>query len=1056
MKPYTTLHTLCASLIALLCALFAPPQRAQAQEAYVHQSTDKATLTFFYDTQRSSREGTTWSINDQKKGYDTMIPAWANLIEGEDSEWNTLTTKAVFDASFKDFRPTTTSYWFSGFKVLQTIEGLENLNTSEVINMSYMFTDCPALTTLDLKNFNTKNVTNMSSMFSSCFGLKNIDLSHFQTENVTDMSWMFYHCRALKELDLSNFNTKNVTDMSELFAGCVNLRSIDFSNFNTEKVNDMNSMFTYCVALTSLDLKNFNTKNVTDMSEMFSYCTNLQNINLSSFNTQQVKDIIAMFHKCGKLEVLDLSNFKVDKETKAVWLFKDCTALTTIYNSDTWQCKESEDMFAGCTKLQGAVKHDASKVDVAMANPETGYFTVKPEAYVHQSTDKATLTFFYDTQRSSRDGTTWGINDQKKGYDTMVPAWVGTIDSYDNTIKKAVFDPSFKDFRPTTTASWLQCLQALETVEGLENLNTSQVTSMRRMFHGAQALKSIDLSHFQTENVTDMSWLFYECQELKELDLSNFNTEKVTNMSEIFNRCSNLSSLNISSFNTSQVSNMTRIFYGCSALTKLDLTMFNTEKVTTMIEMFSYCTSLQDINLSSFNTQQVKKMIAMFHKCGKLKVLDLSNFKVDKETEAVWLFKDCAALTTIYNSDTWQCKESKDMFAGCTKLQGAVKHDASKVDVAMANPETGYFTIKTEAYAQMSADEKTLTFFYDKLRSSRKELTWGINDQNSDDTPAWTPEVGEENETTTKVVFDTSLKNFRPTSTNGWLLNYTVLTTIEGWENLNTSEVTDMEAMFKGCKSLKEIDLSHFDTKKVENMLSLFAGCSALTAIDLSNFNTENVKDMGWLFGECSALTAIDLSNFNTAEVKYMTSMFAGCESLKEIKISNFNTEKVEVMGGMFKRCKSLTSLNLSHFNTEKVKDMGSMFEDCTMLEWVDLTNVLMPFHSTTSHMFKNCVNLTTIFCDNSWSSKYGADLFNNCPKLKGAVAYDETQTDVTMANSNTGYFTKKPTAIESLLLPALHGRGIYTLQGKRVNGDFQHLPAGVYIVNGKKVVVRH
>ena len=194
MKPYTTLHTLCASLIALLCALFAPPQRAQAQEAYVHQSTDKATLTFFYDTQRSSREGTTWGINDQKKGYDTMIPAWANLIEGEDSEWNTLTTKAVFDASFKDFRPTTTSYWFSGFKVLQTIEGLENLNTSEVINMSYMFTDCPALTTLDLKNFNTEKVKDMNSMFTHCVALTSLDLKNFNTKNVTNMSSMFSSC----------------------------------------------------------------------------------------------------------------------------------------------------------------------------------------------------------------------------------------------------------------------------------------------------------------------------------------------------------------------------------------------------------------------------------------------------------------------------------------------------------------------------------------------------------------------------------------------------------------------------------------------------------------------------------------------------------------------------------------------------------------------------------------------------------------------------------------------------------------------------------------------
>ena len=66
MKPYTTLHTLCASLIALLCALFAPPQRAQAQEAYVHQSQDKATLTFFYDTQRNARQGQTWGIEETK------------------------------------------------------------------------------------------------------------------------------------------------------------------------------------------------------------------------------------------------------------------------------------------------------------------------------------------------------------------------------------------------------------------------------------------------------------------------------------------------------------------------------------------------------------------------------------------------------------------------------------------------------------------------------------------------------------------------------------------------------------------------------------------------------------------------------------------------------------------------------------------------------------------------------------------------------------------------------------------------------------------------------
>ena len=80
--------------------------------------------------------------------------------------------------------------------------------------------------------------------------------------------------------------------------------------------------------------------------------------------------------------------------------------------------------------------------------------------------------------------------------------------------------------------------------------------------------------------------------------------------------------------------------------------------------------------------------------------------------------------------------------------------------------------------------------------------------------------------------------------------------------------------------------------------------------------------------------------------------------------------------------------------------------------------------------------------------------MFEGCLKLKGAVDYDDSKTDVTMANPETGYFSKYPTAIDRNFLKAHKAQGIYTLQGKRVNGSLQHLPAGVYIVNGKKVVV--
>ena len=417
----------CAIFFALICLLLATRLSAQAQtrKAYVSQSEDKTTLTFYYDALRSTRTGTTWGIEETKKEGDIPVPAWA----GTSQEVDTTTTRVVFDASFRDFRPTTTAKWFYDCNELKQIEGLEYLNTSEVTDMSGMFSDCMALTSLDLKNFNTQNVTDMSGMFSHCITLTSLDLKNFNTQNVTDMSGMFEGCGTLT-LDLKNFNTQNVTDMSRMFSDCITLTSLDLKNFNTQNVTNMGLMFFNCWALTSLDLKNFNTQNVTDMSEMFSECEaltsldlknfntqnvtkmswmfndcstltsldlksfNTQNVtdmgfmfwgcsaltslDLKNFNTQNVTDMYGMFKGCSALTSLDLKNFNTQNVTDMSGMFEGCAALTTINSNTTWQCPESENMFAGCTKLKGAVAYDKNKVDAKMANPETGYFTAQP------------------------------------------------------------------------------------------------------------------------------------------------------------------------------------------------------------------------------------------------------------------------------------------------------------------------------------------------------------------------------------------------------------------------------------------------------------------------------------------------------------------------------------------------------------------------------------------------------------------------------------------------------------------------------------------------------
>ena len=400
----------CAMLFALFSFLLATPLSAQAQnrEAYVAQSADKTTLTFYYDALRSTRTGTTWGIGEMQQERERTYqqerertyPAWA----GTWKVINNTTTRVVFDASFRDFRPTTTAAWFYHCKALTKIEGLEYLNTAEVKDMRGMFAACEALTSLDLKNFNTQNVTNMSSMFSDCRALTSLDLKNFNIQNVTNMSSMFYRCKALTSLDLKSFNAQNVTNMSSMFSDCMALKSLDLKDFNTQNVTDMSWMFSDCVALTSLDLKDFNTKNVTDMSSMFNGCWALTSIDLKSFNTENVTNMSSMFNGCKALTSLDLKNFNTQNVTDMSGMFSDCwtltsldlknfntqnatnmsgvfsgcAALTTINSNTAWQCPESENMFADCTKLKGAVAYDKNKVDAKMANPETGYFTAKP------------------------------------------------------------------------------------------------------------------------------------------------------------------------------------------------------------------------------------------------------------------------------------------------------------------------------------------------------------------------------------------------------------------------------------------------------------------------------------------------------------------------------------------------------------------------------------------------------------------------------------------------------------------------------------------------------
>ena len=228
-------------------------------QAYAMFDDATETLTFSYGTKP---EGA-YALNQER-----AEPEWRMQKIGT----------VVFDASFASARPTNCYGWFKDCFYLTRIEGIWNLNTENVTDMKYMFSDCSLLSSLDLTNFDTGNVTDMSNMFLGCRNLTSLDVTNFNTEKVTDMKYMFVDCQKLTSLNVSKFNTTEVTDMSDMFEDCYALTSLDLTNFDTGKVKDMLFMFYGCSALTTIYASNkFVTDKVTDNgSKMFYGCKNLK------------------------------------------------------------------------------------------------------------------------------------------------------------------------------------------------------------------------------------------------------------------------------------------------------------------------------------------------------------------------------------------------------------------------------------------------------------------------------------------------------------------------------------------------------------------------------------------------------------------------------------------------------------------------------------------------------------------------------------------------------------------------------------------------------------
>ena len=389
------------------------------------------------------------------------------------------------------------------------IDELENLDTSNVTDMSFMFYTCKKVTSLDVSKFDTSKVTSMSSMFQYCSGLTNIDVSNFDTSNVTNMYGMFCFdwnfVSNLTSVDVSNFDTSKVTSMGSMFQYCSGLISIDVSKFDTSNVTSMYRMFYMCSKLTSLDLSSFNTSKVKNMDYMFAYCHGLTSMDVSDFDTSNVTGMENMFYDCEKLTSLDVSNFDTSNVTNMHQMFSVCRSLAELdvsgFDTSKIAGYRMSQMFLQCNNL--------TELDVSN----------------------------FDTSKAT------SMDDMFSGCSSLASLNVSNFDTSNVTDMSSMFD----------------CCSSLTSLD-VSNFDTSKVTDMGSMFLNCSKLTSLDVSKFDTSKVKDMDRMFLNCSKLTSLDVNKFDTSKVTDMNEMFSSCSGLTSLNLQNFDMSNVTSYSGMF----------------------------------------------------------------------------------------------------------------------------------------------------------------------------------------------------------------------------------------------------------------------------------------------------------------------------------------------------------------------------------------------------------------------------------------------------------------------------------------------------------------
>lgn len=576
---------------------------------------------------------------------------------------------AEFDESFAAFKALDLSTWFSGFKSLKKIIGMQNLDTSEAQLMVEMFSKCEALEELDLSNFNTDKVLNMLSMFYGMSSIKELDLSSFNTSNVEQMRYLFKYDKNLKTIYVTDaFSTERVGNYDdEMFYGCVNLvGAIPYDANVTGKTHANYTTGYFTKGCTHKDASGQPT--LVESKKYAANCCEPASTEYTCSLCHRTKTVYEGKYQPGAHRVKMVEASEPTCETDGRLKHYVCELCGRLSFSEDMKDAVTE---ADVTVVKLGHKLDAKGdcatcgmhimqlhgVTAEIVNATDVDWNVFNDAdngcYGFEALKEGDLGFYAITFTSDK---TYQLKMKMSGKGD-VTLLSGLSLAFVKAGKELVLNMPAGKSRIIMRGSSEDAETALRVYDIIAT--TEKVPATYGKIKASEANRTLELyGDVELDGISENMAAFPE--EGSESPLNEYSYLRKVSFDK--------------SYAGVKQKSLSRLFFDFNNLEEITgLENLNTSETETMSEMFCGCDDLATLDLSSFNTAKVKNMDAMFEACNYLQTIFVGE-----------------GFTTA------AVETSERMFSGAERLSGAIEYDAEKDGAEYANYKTGYFTLKCD------------------------------------------------------------------------------------------------------------------------------------------------------------------------------------------------------------------------------------------------------------------------------------------------------------------------------------------------------------------------